>query len=235
MPASVPDASDYLRMKKLQIQLDVDKNVDARKFRNQNALQSYSPFGRILAYPPNTLLPGRLVTQPTPPAPPPSYIPGLIYEGYSNQMGTEYIDFPSSWKTRDDTKVGLLNIPGETDGEIIPYDDYTLDSRYTNIGVHGTGYYLAPVTGSYTFDLTSDDGLQLKIGNTLLVDAGGISNAGEHSTEAITLTAGTYYPFEFYWQNGTGSVQLRLIGIYVDGSKTSLMLTYPFFDSIFHL
>ncbi len=55
-----PDYSEYLRMKKLQKQIDVDSAVSTVKFRAPSAYGTYRPTYRIQYLPPNLFLPGRL-------------------------------------------------------------------------------------------------------------------------------------------------------------------------------
>ena len=90
----------------------------------------------------------------------------------------------------------------------------------TNIPVSGTllhsvewfGYFFAPVTGSYTFYLDSDDASYLWIGSTALAgyttSNSIINDGGGHGiTEVsgtISLTAGTYYPIRSQYGNGGG-------------------------------
>jgi len=72
--------------------------------------------------------------------------------------------------------------------------------------VRWTGRVTAPVTGSYTFTTTSDDGVRLWINNQLLID-----NWTDHSptnnTGVINLTANTAYDIRMeYYENGGGAV-----------------------------
>ncbi|GGE96521.1 PA14 domain-containing protein [Hymenobacter cavernae] len=66
-----------------------------------------------------------------------------------------------------------------------------------------TGYVSVPTDGQYTFFTSSDDGSQLYIGSTLVVD-----NNGSHDTReasgAIGLQAGTHAFTVTYFQNGGG-------------------------------
>ncbi|OUJ68392.1 PA14 domain-containing protein, partial [Hymenobacter crusticola] len=68
-----------------------------------------------------------------------------------------------------------------------------------------TGYVTVPADGQYTFYTSSDDGSQLFIGSTLVVD-----NDGSHDTQersgTIGLQAGTHAFTVTYFQNGGGQV-----------------------------
>ncbi|BCL80086.1 BglX family protein [Ktedonobacteria bacterium brp13] len=68
-----------------------------------------------------------------------------------------------------------------------------------------TGTLKAPVTGTYTFSLTSDDGSRFYINNQLLID-NWRDQATNTETATIQLTAGQSYPISVeYYQNGGGS------------------------------
>lgn len=57
-----PDYSDYLRLKKLQKQINTDEAISVVKTRAPSAYGSYRPTYRIQYLPPNLFLPGRLYT-----------------------------------------------------------------------------------------------------------------------------------------------------------------------------
>lgn len=82
-----------------------------------------------------------------------------------------------------------------------------LDSRlYDGVIIHFTGYLRAPTTGTYYFGITSDDGNQLTINNTVVTscwcDQGPTFRSG-----SIYLTAGQIVPADiWYYENGGGAV-----------------------------
>lgn len=59
MPASVPDASDYVRMKRLKLQVYGNNAIASQKTRAPYAYGFYTP--KFLNILPSFLLPGRLV------------------------------------------------------------------------------------------------------------------------------------------------------------------------------
>jgi hypothetical protein len=79
-----------------------------------------------------------------------------------------------------------------------------------SFSVRWTGFFKAPVTGTYTFYTLSDDGTRLQINNTSIVN-----NWTDHATTensgTIALVAGQKYPItlEFY-ENG-GYAEMRLL------------------------
>lgn len=63
MPFS-PDSSDYLRMKKLQLELNTKQTLDPLKTRSTLTYGSYNPLYKIGYLPKNVFLPGRLLEPP---------------------------------------------------------------------------------------------------------------------------------------------------------------------------
>lgn len=72
MPYS-PDYSDYLKFKRQQTALAVDRQIAERKKRSVVPFSSYNPNYRILSYPPNIFTPSRLLPQPSPQFPQVTY------------------------------------------------------------------------------------------------------------------------------------------------------------------
>jgi hexosaminidase len=70
------------------------------------------------------------------------------------------------------------------------------------------GYIRAPADGIYTFNLTSDDGSRLLIGNEVVVDHDGYHAASEKSG-MIALRAG-YHPLTLLFFQATGGMALSL-------------------------
>ncbi|GAA3774279.1 hypothetical protein GCM10022225_72470 [Plantactinospora mayteni] len=84
-------------------------------------------------------------------------------------------------------------------------DEFGLSDRFIS---HVVGNLAAPVDGTYTFRLTSDDGSRLTIGDQRVVDHDGLH--GETSKEgSVTLSAGLHPLFVEFFENGGGQV-LRL-------------------------
>ncbi|TDC38475.1 DUF1080 domain-containing protein [Micromonospora sp. 15K316] len=84
-------------------------------------------------------------------------------------------------------------------------DEFGLSDRFIS---HAIGNLRAPVDGTYTFRLTSDDGSRLTIGDQVVVDHDGLH--GETAKEgSVDLTAGLHPLFAELFDNGGGQV-LRL-------------------------
>lgn len=168
---------------------------------------------------------------------PPPPATGLIYTGYALPGGTttpdpDLVDGSAAWGTVDNSKITLLGTPGVTDGVIVPSHDGTGDPDYTKIAVYMVGYYRAPVTGSYVFNITHDDGFQLKVNGTFVLNSPGIGTVGSNvNSTPINLAAGEYYTFEGLWSNGTGVASLRFNSVKVD--SVNIMPTYPLYNSFY--
>lgn len=114
-------------------------------------------------------------------------------------------DFTNLVTTRHDATVNFNWGSGTPSGTALTSPD--------TFSVRWSGRVLAPVTGSYTFTTTSDDGVRLWVNNQLI-----INNFTDHSATnnsgVINLTANTYYDIwmEFY-ENG-GSAVARLFWSY---------------------
>lgn len=69
--------------------------------------------------------------------------------------------------------------------------DFAGSGRMNNVGAVFTGYVSVPVDDFYTFYLNSDDGSELFLGTTLLIDNGNLHSMREYSA-SIGLKAGTH-------------------------------------------
>jgi cytochrome c2 len=89
-------------------------------------------------------------------------------------------------------------------------DHFALSARKRtdNIGFRFTGFVTAPADGDYTFYTVSDDGSQLYLAGTLVVN-----NDGTHATTekkgSIRLKAGEH-PIKVLWFNGGGEMFLKV-------------------------
>jgi hypothetical protein len=168
-----------------------------------------------------------------------SYLNYAMYNAKSDHVATPDIDDPGTWGIYDDTLLmALLTSDVDDDmgsscrrsnpGTIIPRKvDGTYNWDYYNLYV--TGFYTAPMSGSYVFFIESDDGITIKLNGTTIISHPGYS-AGGGSTSAISLVGGTKYPLEMLWTNGNGGINLCITMITVDGS-TEIQDTYPFTHS----
>ena len=96
----------------------------------------------------------------------------------------------------------------------------TVDDDSQQFTLEFIGYFLAPSTGVYQFETTSDDGSYFWIGsqaisNYTTVNAN-INNGGVHVDEtvsgtSVSLTAGLYYPVRLQYYDGGGGYVLATI------------------------
>ena len=84
-----------------------------------------------------------------------------------------------------------------------------LSGQNDNFSVIWSGYLEAPVTGTYTIFGTTDDGMQIYIGNTLVVDAFFFQAPTEHAG-TIDLVAGTRYPIKIRYFEGGGLTEAHV-------------------------
>ena len=90
----------------------------------------------------------------------------------------------------------------------------------TQWSVKWTGTITAPVTGTYTFSLTSDDGSRLFVNGTKIID-NWRDQAANTETGTVALTAGQAVPVEIdYYQNGGDD--LVNLGWQIPGQPTPL-------------
>jgi PA14 domain/Fibronectin type III domain/Divergent InlB B-repeat domain len=75
--------------------------------------------------------------------------------------------------------------------------------------VRWTGQVKAPVSGTYTFTVTADDGVRLFINGTQVINAWTVQSATSY-TYTTTLTAGTLYNIELHYYENWGLAVCRL-------------------------
>ncbi|MGG1554037.1 PA14 domain-containing protein [Paenibacillus ferrarius] len=126
---------------------------------------------------------------------------GLTGQYYDNQ------DLTSLKMTRTDATVNF---------------DWGTGSPNTLIGadsfsVRWTGYVKAPVTGTYTFYVASNDGNRLWINNTQLTNRWSDGNSEQSGT--ISLTAGQTYPITLEMYEGVNSASCKLSWSYTGQAK----------------
>ena len=165
---------------------------------------------------------------------------GLTYTAYafSSEIANDKPDLkddPSTWGTLDNTKLTLPNIsiPQPPDGQFIGYYNATGQPEYDNIAIHMVGYFRAPISGNYVFDVSSDDGFQLKVDGLYLLDNPGRVTNGSQVSSFITLVGGQKYSFEGFWSNGTGGLQLTFNNITVDGQSLPNDLNIPIYSCLY--
>lgn len=160
----------------------------------------------------------------------PDFVTDYVYKGDHEYHYPNGITEPNFWRETWWPTTG--NIYGKS------------DLQTTGFSLDLTGYYLAPQTGQYTFELNADDeaSLQLGRGKTCCGDFhyGGLITSQIVSTTngigpkqatsevslrgntyTVHLTEGVYYPMRVVYFNNVGSFVLQLDVILPDGRKSS--------------
>jgi hypothetical protein len=104
-----------------------------------------------------------------------------------------------------------------------------LEGQNDNFSVIWSGYIEAPVSGTYTIFGTTDDGMQIVIGGTPVVDAFFFQAPTEHSG-TIDLVAGQRYPIKIRYFEGGGLTEAH-VSWQVPGGVKELLPTarmYPY-------
>jgi hypothetical protein len=125
-----------------------------------------------------------------------------------------------TWGTPDNTlltHILTLGTDPNADGTIVPFKE---NAAYNYMSLHITGFYTAPMTGTYVFTVVSDDGITIKLGGTTILSAPNYSYAGSFTTAPIALTKGSKYPLEMLWSNGLGGLTLVITQTVVNGWAT---------------
>jgi PA14 domain len=84
-----------------------------------------------------------------------------------------------------------------------------------------TGQVKAPVSGSYTFTVTGDDGIRLFINGTRVIDAWRDQDATAYSY-TTTLSAGTLYDIELHYYERDDAAECRLSWSYPGQSTQTI-------------
>jgi PKD repeat protein/glucose/arabinose dehydrogenase len=123
-------------------------------------------------------------------------VAGLVYnyyEGYWNAL--------PAFGTLTATKIGTVTTPSLTPA-----------LRDNGYAFQYTGYITVPTDGQYTFYTTSDDGSQLSIGSTLVVDNDGL-HGDQERVGTIGLQAGTHaLTITFFENDGGQNLQVSYAG-----------------------
>ena len=128
---------------------------------------------------------------------------GLRGEYYNNPSNSAYpLEDPFSGSpvlTRTD---GVVNFSWAQNS---PASQVSSD----NFSVKWTGQVRAPVSGSYTFTVTGDDGVRLFLNGQLVID-GWTDQYPTSYSYTTTLTAGTLYDIEVHYYEHSGDATCRL-------------------------
>jgi len=96
---------------------------------------------------------------------------------------------------------------------------------------YGTGYLLAPWTGTFTFCDQADDGFWLRLGSTDVIsnwaEQGAQTGQNCNSTGTIALTRGQWYPIGVFHHENGGGADMRLLW------KYDAMTSYAIVDTKF--
>ena len=119
-------------------------------------------------------------------------VAGLPYQYYEAPAGSTFSQLPA-----------FASLTPQQTGVAATFDVASQRQRTYGYALRYTGYVTVPTDGVYTFTTGSDDGSQLFIGSTLVVD-----NDGNHSllerSGSIGLKAGTHALTVTYYQDGGG-------------------------------
>jgi hypothetical protein len=118
--------------------------------------------------------------------------------GFGYGSGVDYEYFEGTWNNLPDFDV---LIPVAED--IVDNFDITPRNQDNNFGFRFTALIEVPVNGTYTFYTTSDDGSQLFINDSLVVDNDGLHGMVE-SSGSIYLDAGRHPITVTFFENGGG-------------------------------
>ncbi|NLR69110.1 cadherin-like domain-containing protein [Chitinophaga varians] len=117
---------------------------------------------------------------------------GLNYKYYNGTFST----LPN-FSTLTPVKTGISATP-----------DLSVRTQDVNYAIQWQGYITIPVTGSYKFETTSDDGSKLLIGNTTVVNNDGL-HGSTTVTGTISLNKGSYpITISFFQQGGSAAMQV---------------------------
>ena len=195
------------------------------------------------------------VTPPPPPPPPPPYTTGQlaveVYDlGGQYYNNTLYTYGPSTsgaakrvfcgYTGTGSVPAGLIQVPGTNDTTsralMNGWFGTNLQDRFV---VFQYGYFIPPVSGTYTFRSIHDDDIQLMINgqkiiyNNDVMTNNNTSNGSTPEYGTITLTAGKLYTFYLAWyDNRQGVTKLTLDFKVGSGAYQSLQSSYFARDNI---
>lgn len=131
-------------------------------------------------------------------AKPPEALPGLWVDHYSFRQWRDPIppleamkpDFETTWPNTE------LAVDGQVPNHRWPE---------VNFGLRFTGYFYAPVAGTYIFSTDSDDSTRLKIGSSMFIKNDDL-HAARAEQNAIELDEG-YHPLTLLYGEGPGVIK----------------------------
>ncbi|MDF7820199.1 RICIN domain-containing protein [Runella sp. MFBS21] len=96
-----------------------------------------------------------------------------------------------------------------------------LNIQAANISARWEGQVEAPVSGSYTFNIRTDDGVRMWFNNNQVVDDWGYYGATDHNF-TVTLNAGQKYDIKIEWKQGGGGYEAKFFWTY-PGQSTQIV------------
>ena len=145
--------------------------------------------------------------QPQPEPEPPTTTLRVPENPFNVINGLDYRYYEGSWN----------NLPAFADltpqkSGVVDAFDLSVRDQNDNFGIVFSGFVEVPADGTYTFYTASDDGSQLFIGNTLVVDNDGLHGIRERNGE-IGLEAGKHaLTVTFFEKSGGESLTVRYAG-----------------------
>lgn len=158
-----------------------------------------------------------------------------ILSGYFNDS-VPYISTTANINTPY-LETHALNIANTANGT--GYNWLYTDTRSERFTVVWKGYFYAPTTGTYTFNLTSDDASYLWIGSNALsgytTGNADINNGGGHvmikKSVSKSLTSGTYYPLLIVYGENVGPNDINFSWKPPGSAETSTASGYLFLNA----
>jgi hypothetical protein len=145
-----------------------------------------------------------------------TYTPGLLFSGYLRPSANpipNIINAPSTWGTLANNIIpGILNTANYANNGIF-ISMLSTQNPPPNSAMYVTGFFRAPISGSYVFSIYKDDNVQMKLNNQLIID---IVGSNPSVSTPIVLIAGTYYPLEMLISNNAGGFRFFITQISVN-------------------
>jgi hypothetical protein len=163
---------------------------------------------------------------------------GLSWKAYSGYFGD-----PTNLDGRNDDVNWFVGRSYDNTGLSTNFTDVltATNSQYTKgmtlYSIEWRGYFLATVTGTWTFYVNTDDASYLWIGPTALsgytvsntvAKYAGLHGATTEQSGTISLTAGVYYPIRFMSGQNSGGAETIMGVMPPSGTKTYDMTGYVF-------
>lgn len=151
---------------------------------------------------------------PRKPADAPQSVNGMAFEAWTIEATESMPDFGSFGEAEKRGAVDMLNIADQAAG------DGFLDTGFTtNFAARFNGSVNIIEAGEYELCLNSDDGSQLLLENTLVVDNGGGKDGANESCGLVYLESGEYQLAVHYFQGGGDRIALQFAWAKDGGDK----------------